>query len=115
VLRELLGRTYNSVVRALLTPGISDTQCGAKAAPASVWSEILGHCREDGFAGDVEMIATALALDLPVQEMGVTWAHDNRTRVHVLRDGMAMVAAVMRIWRRLNLAEAKSLQLVLNR
>jgi dolichyl-phosphate beta-glucosyltransferase len=102
-LREQLGRMYNRVVRSLLTPGIFDTQCGAKAAGSEVWSQILERCHEDGFAGDVEMIATAQALNLPVTEIGVTWAHDDRTRVHVWRDGLAMVTALFRIWRRMRL------------
>jgi dolichyl-phosphate beta-glucosyltransferase len=102
-LREQLGRMYNRVVRSLLTPGIFDTQCGAKAASSEVWGPILERCHEDGFAGDVEMIATAQALNLPVSEIGVTWAHDDRTRVHVWRDGLAMVTALFRIWRRMRL------------
>jgi dolichyl-phosphate beta-glucosyltransferase len=102
-LREQLGRTYNRVVRWLLTPGIFDTQCGAKAARSDVWSELLARCREDGFAGDVEMIAMAMSYDVPVSEIGVRWAYDERSRVHVWRDGMAMVTALFRIWRRLRL------------
>jgi dolichyl-phosphate beta-glucosyltransferase len=100
-LREQLGRAYNLVVRTALTPGIFDTQCGAKAASSQVWSEILRRCHEDGFAGDVEMISVAMALSVPVSEIGVTWAHDDRTRVHVWRDGLAMLTSLLRIWRRM--------------
>jgi SAM-dependent methyltransferase len=98
--RELLGRLYNRLVQLTLTPGISDTQCGAKAAPTALWHKILTHCSEKGFAWDVEAIAVAQRLGFAVREVGVQWSHDERTRVRVARDGAAMVLAVPRLVKR---------------
>jgi 2-polyprenyl-3-methyl-5-hydroxy-6-metoxy-1,4-benzoquinol methylase len=97
--REFLGRAYNRLLQALLTPGISDTQCGAKAASREVWAVLLDHCREPGLAWDAELIAVARAVGIRVHEVPVDWSHDDRTRVRVGRDGLAMVAATPRIWR----------------
>jgi dolichyl-phosphate beta-glucosyltransferase len=107
-LREQLGRAYNRFVRAFLTPGIFDTQCGAKVAPNDVWVQLLSVCQEDGFAADVEMIAMAMASMVPVLEIGVSWAHDERSRVRVWRDGIAMTTSLLRIWRRIHLAGDKT-------
>ena len=41
--RELLGRSYNRLLQATVTPGVVDTQCGAKAAATDVWERILVH------------------------------------------------------------------------
>ncbi|HUF32498.1 MAG TPA: glycosyltransferase [Acidimicrobiales bacterium] len=98
--REALGRTYNRLLQATITPGIVDTQCGAKAASAAVWRAVLPHCRERGFAWDAEAIAVAGALGIGVQEVPVEWRHDERSKVNVVRDGTAMVWATARIWRR---------------
>jgi dolichyl-phosphate beta-glucosyltransferase len=98
--RELLGRLYNRLVQLTLTPGISDTQCGAKAAPTALWHKILTHCSEHGFAWDVEAISVAQRLGFNVREVGVQWSHDERTRVRLARDGAAMVLAVPRLVRR---------------
>jgi dolichyl-phosphate beta-glucosyltransferase len=98
--REILGRLYNRLVRMNLTPGIYDTQCGAKAAPMAIWSVILPYCREKGFAWDVEIVAAALALRMEVDEVGVRWSHDKRTKVNVLVDGMRMLVALTGIYRR---------------
>jgi dolichyl-phosphate beta-glucosyltransferase len=98
--RELLGRAYNLVLRSTLTPGIYDTQCGAKVAPREVWGAIVQHCREPGFAWDVEVIATAMTLGAGVLEVPVTWAHDAGTRVRVLRDGTRMLTSLVGINRR---------------
>lgn len=98
--RESLGRTYNRLLQLLVTPGVLDTQCGAKAARRELWQKILGHCRERGLAWDAEAVAIALALGVPVREVPVRWSHDQRTRVRVVRDGRQMVAAAFRIQRR---------------
>lgn len=95
--REWAGKAFNRLVRGGLCGGLTDTQCGAKAAPTAAWQAILPHCRETGFAWDVEAIALALRLAIPVRELGITWIHDERTSVRVLRDGLAMVRAVPRI------------------
>lgn len=97
--RELLGRLYNRVLQATITPGIVDTQCGAKVARRDLWVSILRHCREHGFAWDAEAIGVARALGITVQEVPIRWRHDDRSRVNVVRDGTAMLSATPRIWR----------------
>ena len=97
--REFLGKAYNRVVQLTLAPGVSDTQCGAKVAATSIWREILPFCGERGFAWDVEAIAVARRLGIPVREVAIEWSHDDRTRVRLARDGAAMLAAIPRIMR----------------
>lgn len=97
--REGLGRTYNRLLQATVTPGVVDTQCGAKVAARAVWDAVLPHCRERGFAWDAEAIAVAAALGITVQEVPIDWRHDERSGVRLLRDGAAMVAATPRVWR----------------
>ena len=104
--REMLGRTYNLVLQFALTPGISDTQCGAKAAQASLWEAVLPHCDQRGFAWDVQVIAVARRIGIAVREVAVAWSHDDRSRVRVLRDGRRMVSAIPQIARGLGSVEA---------
>jgi SAM-dependent methyltransferase len=104
--REALGRIYNRLVQATVTPGIVDTQCGAKVASREVWDSILPHCQEIGFAWDAEAIGVALALGISVQEVPIEWRHDVRSRVRVIRDGGAMVFATPRIVRSVQRARA---------
>jgi dolichyl-phosphate beta-glucosyltransferase len=97
--RESLGRAYNRLLQAVVTPGVVDTQCGAKVAPRSVWDVLLPHCREVGYAWDAEVVAVTQALGIAVVEVAVNWRHDERSKVKVGRDGIAMVVATPRIWR----------------
>ena len=96
-LREALGRSYNRLVQLTLAPGLIDTQCGAKAAAADVWAAILPFSREPHLAWDVEMVALAARLGIQVQEVAVRWTDDERSRIRLGRDGLAMVAALARI------------------
>ena len=98
-MREFLGRAFNRAVQLLVAPGIVDTQCGAKVAQTDLWREILPRCREEGFAWDVEVVAVANSLDIPVLEIAIEWRHDEGSQVRVLRDGIAMLRALPRIRR----------------
>jgi SAM-dependent methyltransferase len=97
--RELLGKAYNRAAQLFVTPGIVDTQCGAKAAPRTLWCEILAGVTEAGFAWDVDVIAQALAAGRPVVEVPIVWNHQPGSRLHVSRDGARMLAALPRIRR----------------
>jgi SAM-dependent methyltransferase len=97
--RETLGRAYNRLLQATVTPGVVDTQCGAKVAARSVWDRILPWCRQPGFAWDAEVVAVALALGIGVREVPIEWRHDDRSKIRVGRDGAAMVLATRGIWR----------------
>jgi dolichyl-phosphate beta-glucosyltransferase len=108
--REALGRAYNRLLQATITPGIVDTQCGAKAASRRVWQVILPDCRETGYAWDAEAIAIARARAIPVHEIPIQWRHDDRSRVNVLRDGVAMVFATPRIWRNMRRVESSAVR-----
>lgn len=105
-LRENLGRAFNKLVQVTLVRGVRDTQCGAKAARREVWEKLLAHSAEDGFAWDVEVLAFARALRIPIVEVGVAWSHQPGSRVRVGSDGLAMVRAVPRIWWRRRAARA---------
>lgn len=96
--RENLGRAFNKVVQALLVRGVRDTQCGAKAATKNIWASLLSASAEDGFAWDVEVLARARRLAIPIIELGVHWSHQPGSRVRVGADGLAMLRAVPRIW-----------------
>jgi SAM-dependent methyltransferase len=101
-IREGLGRAYNRLLQATLTPGVVDTQCGAKVAKRSVWERVLPHVHEPGFAWDAEVVAVAQAQGIEIVEVPVEWSHDDRSHVNVGRDGIAMVLATPRIWRRIH-------------
>lgn len=96
--RELLGKSYNRLMQPVATPGVADTQCGAKAATRSTWRQLLRYSKEPGYAWDAEIVAVALASGVDVREVPVNWRHDDRSKVRVWRDGASMVVSTPAIW-----------------
>lgn len=99
LIRESLGRSYNRLLQATVVPGVVDTQCGAKAALRSVWERLLPFCSQKGFAWDAELVAVARALEVPIQEIPIDWAHKEHSKVRLVRDGLSMVFQTPRLLR----------------
>ncbi|HUH01243.1 MAG TPA: dolichyl-phosphate beta-glucosyltransferase, partial [Kofleriaceae bacterium] len=58
-LRELMGRSFNLMVRLALMGGIKDTQCGFKLFTREAAQDLFGRATVDGFAFDVEILMLA--------------------------------------------------------
>ena len=97
--REALGRTYNRLLQATLTPGHRRHPVRRQGGGPGGVGAVLPHCHETGYAWDAEVIAVARALGIAVQEVPIDWRHDERSKVRLARDGAAMVWATRRIWR----------------
>ena len=79
--RDLMGRIFNFLVRALLLPGIYDTQCGFKLFPGPIARALAKTQRLDGFAYDVELLAVSRSWGLKILEVAVPWGHVEASRV----------------------------------
>jgi len=99
-IRHAIGRVFNLFAQALVTRGISDTQCGFKLLSAAAVDAICPHLTINGFAFDVEMLALARRAGLPIREVGITWNGNQDSRVAIARGASAFVD-VVRIWWRL--------------
>jgi dolichyl-phosphate beta-glucosyltransferase len=95
--RELMGRTFNLVVRAVAVGGVRDTQCGFKLLRGTAARSLFADLRIDRFAYDVELIWLARRRGLAVTEVGVTWVDSPASSVHALRDSARMLADILRI------------------
>jgi dolichyl-phosphate beta-glucosyltransferase len=94
--REAMGRAFNRLVRALLLPGLADTQCGFKLFTAGAAEASFGACRLDGFSFDVEALYVARRRGLRIAEVPVVWRNDAASRVG-LGGGAAAFADLLRI------------------
>ncbi len=95
--RQLFGRCFNGVTRAVMRLPFADTQCGFKAftRPAAQTVFRLQTIERWGF--DPEILLIALKHGLRVVEVPVSWAHDKRTRMSYLRDGFRMLQEIAQI------------------
>lgn len=98
--RHLMGRVYNTLVRALAVPGVRDTQCGFKCFRGDVVPELFGRQVMEGFAFDVEVLFLARKAGLVVREVAIDWYYRERSKVHPIGDTIAMTRDLLKIrWR----------------
>lgn len=95
--REVLGKVFCAVVRAVTVPGLVDTQCGAKMFRAKVVKELFPKLRIKRFAFDVEILYLAWKNRFSIRELPVTWYYSSNSRVRTFRDGFRMLYDLFRI------------------
>jgi dolichyl-phosphate beta-glucosyltransferase len=80
-LRVAAGRLGNRLNQATVLPGVCDSQRGFKLFSADAAESIFSRCVVDRWAFDVEVLAIARMLDIPMREVPVTWMHKDDSRV----------------------------------
>ena len=97
ILRHLLGRAFNLLVRTVALPGVDDSQCGFKAFRAPVAKGLFGGLEREGWAFDVEILAKARRLGHHIATVPITWTHKADTRLRFGVDSVGMAIDVVRI------------------
>ena len=100
--RDFMGRIFNLAVRALVLPGIHDTQCGFKLFPGDFGRTLAAAQRIDGFAFDVELLFLARRWGAALVEVPVRWRHVEASRVQPLLHSAQMLRDLL--WLRLRAA-----------
>lgn len=86
--RELMGRTYNVMLRTLVLPGLRDTQCGFKLFTAEAAVACFEPLRTPRFGFDAEVLLRARKRGWRIAEVPVVWSHAEDSRVSALRDSV---------------------------
>ncbi len=88
--RQFFGRCFNAVTRAVMGLHFADTQCGFKAFTRAAAQTVFQLQTIERWGFDPEILYIALKRGFNVVEVPVSWAHDERTRMSYLKDGMKM-------------------------
>lgn len=89
--RQFFGRCFNAVCRMVMRLPFADTQCGFKAFTRTAAQTVFQLQTIERWGFDPEILFIALKRGLKVVEVPVSWAHDARTRMSYLRDGLQML------------------------
>jgi dolichyl-phosphate beta-glucosyltransferase len=89
--RELMGKAFNHVVRALTGMRYGDTQCGFKLVNAERTRPLFEQMTIDGFAYDVELLLLCARHNLRVGEVPVVWRNSRESHVSLIGDSMRML------------------------
>lgn len=99
IYRHWIGRGFNLLVRQLAVPGFHDTQCGFKCFRARAAEDLFRVQQLDGWTFDVELLFVAQRRGYTVLEVPIPWYYFPGSRVHLVRDSLAMLVDLFRIRR----------------
>jgi len=89
--RQFFGRCFNFVTRTVMGLRFVDTQCGFKAFTRAAAQTVFRLQTIERWGFDPEILFIALKRGYWVIEVPVSWAHDERSRVSYLKDGLKML------------------------
>ena len=95
--REVMGRTYNRLLRLAALRGLHDTQCGFKAFTAEAAVACFTPLRTLRFGFDAEVLLRARRLGWTVAEVPVRWEHKEDSRVSAMRDSIGTLYDLVRL------------------
>jgi glycosyltransferase involved in cell wall biosynthesis len=97
LLRQLYGRLFNLGLRVVLGLRYKDTQCGFKAFNRRAIEMVFTRQHIERWGFDPELLFLGDKFKLKTAEVPVEWAHDHRSKIHPVRDGLRMGTEVLKI------------------
>jgi glycosyltransferase involved in cell wall biosynthesis len=92
--RQFFGRCFNAVTRGVMGLRFADTQCGFKAFTRAAAQTVFQLQTIERWGFDPEILFIGLKRGYRIVEVPVSWAHDERTRMSYLKDGMKMLEEI---------------------
>jgi glycosyltransferase involved in cell wall biosynthesis len=92
--RQFFGRCFNAVTRVVMGLPFADTQCGFKAFTRSAAQTVFQLQTIERWGFDPEILFIALKRGFWIIEVPVSWAHDERSRMSYLKDGLKMLEEI---------------------
>jgi len=92
--RQFFGRCFNTVIRAVMGLQFADTQCGFKAFTREAAHTVFHLQTVERWGFDPEILFIALKRGFWIVEVPVSWAHDERSRLSYIKDGMKMLQEI---------------------
>jgi hypothetical protein len=86
--RELISRSYNSLLRVTLGARFSDAQCGFKAMRTSVAWRLLPSVHDEAWFFDTELLMLAQREGVRIHDVPVDWVDHPDSRVDIVRTAL---------------------------
>lgn len=97
ILRQIAGRVYNILLRIILGLNYRDTQCGLKAFTRGGAQTIFTRQKIERWGFDPELLFIARKFRMKMVEVPVEWAHDTRSKINPIVDGVKMGIEMLKI------------------
>ncbi len=102
-IRQSMGKTFNKILKSLVSLPYQDTQCGFKLVrnDDGFRKNILSKLSVDRFAWDVELILQMQKNKKRILESPIRWSHQEASHVRMFRDSLEMFFTVVKLRLRL--------------
>jgi dolichyl-phosphate beta-glucosyltransferase len=95
--RQVAGRVFNLLNRVVLGLNFKDTQCGMKAFTRRAALDVFPRQHIERWGFDPEILFISRKLGYKTVEVPVEWAHDDRSKINPVVDGMKMFVELLAI------------------
>jgi len=82
--KELAGNVGNVIIRALVVPGVKDTQAGFKMLSRRSAEDVMPRLTVDRWGFDVELLAVARRRGYRIKEVAINWVNAPNSKVGAL-------------------------------
>jgi glycosyltransferase involved in cell wall biosynthesis len=100
LVRELISRSYNCLLRLALDAEFSDAQCGFKAGRREVIQALLDQVQDECWFFDTELLYLAQQDGLRICEVPVRWVDDPDSSVDIIATAREDLRGIIRLRRR---------------
>ena len=97
MVRQIVGRMYNLLLRVILGLNYKDTQCGFKAFTRNAARVLFSAQRIERWGFDAELLFLARMYGLRVAEVPVQWGHAGASKINPVMDGVRMFGEMLSI------------------
>ena len=99
LIRHIIGRVFNTIVRWIILPNIQDTQCGFKCFSEKTAQDVFPLQTLNGMSFDAEVLFIAHQKGLMIQEIPIDWYFNSDSRVRLVKDSLRMFLDLLTIRR----------------
>jgi len=101
LLRQLIGRIGNKIIRTFFGITLVDTQCGFKLFDRKIVRRLFRNAKIDHWGWDIEILVIGKLLNLTIVEVPVSWRHDEGSRFRAASGIIQTLKEIFRIKRNL--------------
>ena len=97
--REVISRTYNTMIKAAFFTRFSDAQCGFKAISKRAARQLLPRIENNEWFFDTELLILAEKRGYRIKDLPVRWVDDPDSRVNIRKTVMEDIKGLWRLKR----------------
>ena len=99
VLRGIMSRGYNLLIKAFFSISFKDAQCGFKAIKKSVFQNLEPLIENNNWFFDSEMLILAEKSGYKITEIPISWHDDPSSTVKVAKTASEDFKGLFRLWK----------------